>query len=45
MFQLYYHHAVPFDRSRLRAVWSQCVDRNCDAARRQLEQQVGPLGR
>jgi hypothetical protein len=44
IFQLYYHHAVPFERRRLRAVWSQCVDAGCDEARRDLEEQVGPLG-
>jgi spermidine synthase len=45
MFRLYYHHAVPFERGTLRAVWNQCLDFRCDEARRQLEQEVGPLGR
>jgi hypothetical protein len=45
MFLLYYHHAVPFERRRLRAIWNQCVDRNCNEARRRLERQVGSLER
>jgi hypothetical protein len=39
----YYHHAVPFDREVLRAVWGGCSARGCKTAQRQAEKQLGKI--
>ena len=33
----YYHHAVPFDRRVLEAIWSRCEGAGCATARLQIE--------
>jgi predicted membrane-bound spermidine synthase len=43
-FHRFYHHAVPFDRERLAAVWRECRSDACEAPRRQAEEQLGPFG-
>jgi spermidine synthase len=40
----YYHHAVPFDRAKIEAVWSRCRGETCAEARRRAEERLGPLG-
>jgi spermidine synthase len=40
----YYHHAVPFDRTKIEAVWSRCRGEKCAEARRRAEERLGPLG-
>jgi hypothetical protein len=44
-FLRYYHHAVPFDRVVIERAWARCRDYECVQARRQVEEQLGPIGR
>jgi hypothetical protein len=39
----FYHHAVPFDRRVIEALWSQCTFEECEQPRRSAEEYLGPL--
>jgi hypothetical protein len=40
----HYYHAVPFDRSVLRAAWGNCLAKGCSKAQDQLERRIGKIG-
>ena len=42
-FIFYYHHAIPFDRRALAAVWRACRTAACVEPRRRFEASLGPL--
>jgi hypothetical protein len=42
-FVSHYHYAVPFDRKVLAAAWRMCRFEDCDQARVEVEENVGPL--
>jgi len=42
-FVRFYHHAVPFDRRVLEAVWNECRTEACDERRRAAEDELGPF--
>lgn len=42
-FARFYHHAVPFDRRILEAVWGRCQMKGCEENRRKAEDRLGEL--
>jgi predicted membrane-bound spermidine synthase len=43
LYQTHYHHAVPFDRGVLRAIWRNCSAEGCEKARHRTEKQLGKI--
>jgi hypothetical protein len=43
LYLTHYHHAVPFDRGVLRAIWRNCSAEGCRKARHQTEKQLGKI--
>ncbi len=39
----HYHHAAPFDRGVLRAIWADCRVAGCEQARSEAEEQLGRI--
>ncbi len=44
-FTSHYHHGIPFERRALRRAWDGCREKDCASARRELELEIGALGR
>jgi spermidine synthase len=42
-FLRHFHHAAPFDRRSLKALWRRCHTKACEASRREFESRLGPL--
>ena len=42
-FVKHYHHAAPFDRRLLEAIWSRCQGKGCEESRRQVEERLGVM--
>jgi hypothetical protein len=43
LYLTHYHHAVPFDRGVLRAVWGNCSAEGCRRVQDQVEKQLGKI--
>lgn len=43
LYLTHFHHAIPFDRGVLRAVWESCPGNACARSQRQIERELGKI--